>query len=319
MVRALLIGNYGVGNLGDEALCEAVQSLAPEVSWTVVSARPTARALPRLPAGLRSFCTTPWWRTLAALRRSDVVVFGGGSLFTDVESWRACWIWWLHVTAARVCGCRILLVFQGIGPLQGSVARWLTASALRQARHVSVRDEPSAVLALALGARDVVQTVDPVLALLPQTSAPQPDGPLVLIPRHNVTPAFLAACHQAAQFGGPVHVVSLQPDDEQEEIVTRALVAAVPGATCVPVRTLQELVAAIMPARQVVTQRFHGALAALALDKPLVIVPQGGGDKLSNLRDIAEGRVPRTTLYDRLEMGRLAFRQALGLRDSPSR
>ncbi|MBI5155969.1 hypothetical protein HZA45_01700, partial [Candidatus Peregrinibacteria bacterium] len=96
-MRCVLIGNYGTGNFGDEALRSYFLKSFPEIEWQVVSARPTADELPRLPAGPRSLFTTKWFRTIKALRHCDAVVFGGGTLFTDSESVFACFLWWLHV------------------------------------------------------------------------------------------------------------------------------------------------------------------------------------------------------------------------------
>ena len=102
-MRCLLISNYGTGNHGDVALKEYFLTRFPEVEWIVLSANAQSpRDVPRLPFGLRSLFTTPWWRTLAALRSSDAVIFGGGSLFTDVESVRACLLWWWHACVARM-------------------------------------------------------------------------------------------------------------------------------------------------------------------------------------------------------------------------
>jgi len=113
-VHCLLIGNYGAGNLGDELLREAHLRNETNVQWTVCSASPKDGQLPRLPLGVRSFLTTPWWRTFTALRNVDAVVFGGGTLFTDGESIRACMLWWWHAFIAHVFGQPILLADQGI-------------------------------------------------------------------------------------------------------------------------------------------------------------------------------------------------------------
>lgn len=74
-MHCVLIGNYGVGNFGDEALKEYFLSAFPDITWSVVSARPSGEELPRLPGGFRSLFSH-WWKTLGAIRNTDAVVFG---------------------------------------------------------------------------------------------------------------------------------------------------------------------------------------------------------------------------------------------------
>ena len=114
-MRLLMVGNYGDGNVGDEALREYFLRRYTSHRWTVLSAHPsTPQELPRLPSGIRSFLSFKWLRTLNQLPDFDAVVFGGGSLFTDIESPLACILWWLHVRAARFFGKPVLLAFQGV-------------------------------------------------------------------------------------------------------------------------------------------------------------------------------------------------------------
>jgi polysaccharide pyruvyl transferase WcaK-like protein len=52
----------------------------------------------------------------------------------------------------------------------------------------------------------------------------------------------------------------------------------------VPIRTVDDLVREIGTSSFVLTQRYHGALAALALGIPFEAVAQGEGDKLADLQ-----------------------------------
>ena len=98
-MRYLLVGNYGVGNAGDEILKDYFLERFPGIEWIVCSACPVSGEVWRLPAGVRSFLSFKWLYTLWVLRKSDGMVFGGGSLFTDVESVRACFVWFAHAFA----------------------------------------------------------------------------------------------------------------------------------------------------------------------------------------------------------------------------
>ena len=52
------------------------------------------------------------------------------------------------------------------------------------------------------------------------------------------------------------------------------------------VRTLDELVQGLSSAGFVISQRYHGALSALALEKDVEILSQCDGDKLSTLQNL---------------------------------
>ncbi|MEK7137506.1 MAG: polysaccharide pyruvyl transferase family protein, partial [Patescibacteria group bacterium] len=142
-MQYLLVGNYGVSNAGDEILREYFLERFPEIDWKVLSAHPEKGEFPRFPAGLRSFFSLRWLSTLRELRKADGMVFGGGSLLTDTESVRACFIWFLHAAAAWLLHKPIILAFQGIGPFRTKAGEWCSRWVVRRAAFISVRDEES--------------------------------------------------------------------------------------------------------------------------------------------------------------------------------
>jgi polysaccharide pyruvyl transferase WcaK-like protein len=308
-MRCVLIGNYGEGNFGDEALREYFLGRFPSVTWTALSARPGPGELPRIPAGIRSFVATPWFRTLRAIRSTDAAVFGGGTLFTDAESPRACLIWWLHAAAARLCGTPIYLAFQGIGPFRRPWAARLARQVVRWAAFVSVRDAASAARVGEWGMHaKCIQSFDPILLLLhEQKSSVEHKNCLVVIPRKNSGDAFRSAVRAAVSGYPSVRILSFQPDDPAEAAYVRALAADVGGAVA-PVRSIAELQNGLRDAGEVVTERYHGAIAALALGIPMRIVAQREGDKLDVLRGLGVSAV--ADLLERVRRGEEALREA---------
>ena len=286
-MRYLLVGNYGVGNLGDEALKEYFLKSFPDVEWQVLSAHPMMGEYPRLPAGLRSLFA-PWWKTLGVLRKSQGMVFGGGTLFTDIESSYACFLWWVHAVVARIFHKPVLLAFQGVGPFHTRVGEWFARRVFRHAAFISVRDEASAkrVESWRLN-KEIVQTFDPVFSLMQsQGSLKSTQNVFVIIPRNNSDATFRDQAIGFARERNPESIVilTLKPDDAREQEVCRGLVTALDGqATIVPVRSLSVLLVEVGRASSVLSQRYHGALAALALGKELTVVPQGEGDKMEEL------------------------------------
>lgn len=308
-MKLLLIGNYGAGNVGDEALREYFLQRFPEHEWTVVSASPKGpEEVPRLPLGVRS-AFRPWWKTLVALWRCHAVVFGGGSLFTDVESIFACVLWAKHAAAAMLFGKPRFFAFQGIGPFRTPTGRCFARCALKRAAFISVRDNESAARVRELTGVQPIVTADPVTLLFPRETSTGTE--LVIIPRANSSEEFLSAVRTAIAERHPSHVrvVLLQPEAEQG--IAHVLRTFIPEMEAVPVRSLGDLIAALRGASFVLTQRYHGALAALMMGIPYHAVAQKEGDKLSTLcpgetdgtfRDhlLAKARVGEARLHEAL-------------------
>ncbi|MFH1444637.1 MAG: polysaccharide pyruvyl transferase family protein [Candidatus Peregrinibacteria bacterium] len=311
-MRYVLVGNYGVGNFGDELLREYFITSYQEAQWRVLSADPTQGEFPRLPAGIRSFLFTSWWRTLKAIRLSDGMVFGGGSLFTDVESIRAPLLWWWHAFVARMLGRPIILAFQGIGPFRTRIGEWCARWVVARALFISVRDPASfqRVQSWKMNTK-VIQTADPALSLFKaENRSSSSQKLLVIIPRRNSTIPFnerATALRNSASWDA-VHILSLQPQDRAEQRVCRTIAQSLslPESSIISVGSLEALVAEISEAQLVLAERYHGALAALALGVPFDVVSQAKGDKLSALTSISAPE-----LRDALSEGERQLRSVL--------
>lgn len=317
-MRCLLVGNYGTDNLGDEALRDYFTQTFSDIEWTVLSAAPKAdNELPRLPGGLRSLFGTSWLKTVRAIRRSDAVVFGGGSLFTDVESVYACYLWFLHAFVARLFGKPVVLASQGMGPYKTTSGEWCARWAARHSAFISVRDEESAKRVESWGLdHKCVQTFDPVfLAMGKYKNKLSSKNVFIVIPRHNSSSILHieAQKYASAKYNGlPVHILLMQPDDVREQGIAKVLSEALPGSVIFPVRTLDELMSEVTAANFVLTQRFHGALASLAVGVPTHILPQGAGDKLSTLvRFTGEAPDDVSEMSQRALNGENALRETL--------
>lgn len=288
IMRCVLVGNYGTGNLGDEALKDYFLASFPDIEWITLSAASAGdREAVRLPAGLRSFCSLRWLRTLRLMHRCDAVVFGGGTLFTDIESVQACVIWGIHAWVARLLGKPVLLCFQGIGPFRTKAGERIARRVVRDARYVSVRDQASAARIREWGRVDFVQTFDPVFSVVQKRkSSHDTKNVFILIPRRNSGNSFMEEAHRLLDQTAYdiIRIVLMQPDDPGEQKIAEYFKKLCGDrAQVIGVTTLAGLIDAVRDASLVLSQRYHGALAALALGRWLVICPQEKDDKLSSL------------------------------------
>ena len=312
-MRCLLIGNYGVGNLGDEVLRKYFLITFTEVEWVVVTCHgelcrtmrqnsecrtstglSVTHIVPRLPFGLRSL-VTPWWRTVREYWRADSVVFGGGSLFTDSESIKAPLIWWWHACLAWIFGKPIFLAFQGVGPFRTYLGASLTKWVVKRAKFISVRDH-SSFERVKKWTNNVVESFDPVFHSLSlsreraRVRVSEKRDILVLIPRSNSDDTFLHRAQDIYKTKSFYHVLilSLQPDRACEKAVCKKVQEHIPSAQILSVHSLNELSRIIESASFVFSERYHGALAALVHGIHFETVSQTQGDKFDALRILSK-------------------------------
>ncbi len=174
MSRVAISGYYGFHNLGDEAVLAAtageLRRRRPGVEITVLSACPaeTARA-----HGVRGVSRRDPREIIGALRRCDLFLCGGGSLFQDATSWRSPWYYLSILALARRLARRTVVYAQGIEPFRRAPVRAAVAFLLDRVDLITVRDATSQTVLAEIGVRRprVVLSADPSLLLAPEWSA----------------------------------------------------------------------------------------------------------------------------------------------------
>ncbi len=315
-MRCVLVGNYGVGNIGDEALCEFFLHAFPDIEWTLVSGKREAESgkctvdsemrtvVPRLPLGFRSLSSS-WWRTISSIRHADAIVFGGGSLFTDIESVWACIIWRAYAVLASFFHVPVLLAFQGAGPWKTSLGRRLSRATYLQAAYVSVRDSESLARLQSFGLpTPPVLTFDPAFALFAAHTRKQEGRRLVIIPRtHSDEKFFDAVRKKLTENFSDVRILLMQPDANEKRVGEQLKELANRKAEIVELTSVVHFLEEVSGAAEVISQRYHGALAAFAMEIPVHIVPQADADKLAALHILTTQHLARETLLQRVKTG----------------
>ena len=227
---------------------------------------------------------------MSAYRKCDAVVFGGGSLFTDTESAYACFLWWLHAKLAFLLGKDVHLAFQGIGPFKTRFGERLCLAVCKRAASISVRDALSHKRVGEWGlTQNSVQSFDPVFSLIESRKIDIcTKNILVVIPRKNSGDKFTEATQKKIKSMHPasVRILSMQSDCKSEIEFCQKLASSIDIECSVQkVCTLDELLRELSSADFVISERYHGALAALALGKDVEVVSQREGDKLSTLQN----------------------------------
>ncbi len=171
MAKLLLSGYYGFGNLGDEAILastvEAIGRRAPEVGISVLSANPSETSASH---GIQAFNRMSPSGVVSAIRMSDLVVFGGGSLLQDSTSFRSLSYYIAFIYLVKALGKPLVVYANGIGPLRSAAGKRLTGAALRTAKEITLRDPESESVLKELGVgldAKVAVTADPAFLLTP--------------------------------------------------------------------------------------------------------------------------------------------------------
>ena len=194
-----IYGNYGAGNIGDELVGKGILHMINNLNLEtegkntcIVFAHNTSIArkywkdtlvFQILPAGLRSFFTE-WYTSLLMLKNCNLIVFGGGTLFTETpkKSFRL-WMW--HFTLLKLLNKNIIILGQGFSSLKDSDNVFKLINMTHNVSAITARDEYSSHFLASKTSTDVAKKIvyapDPIFALPCQKPLEKSDGKLTLV------------------------------------------------------------------------------------------------------------------------------------------
>lgn len=306
MSNVILVGAFGQGNPGDEALCAAFCRALDGHDVTVVSADPAAttrqHGRPASAASARSVDR--------AVRDADAVVVGGGTVFKQLaaSTGRAPNAL-LRNTAALVAGARlrgvsVAMIGVGAGTLRGTTARALCRWIIPHTDLVVLRDEESASVLAATGMRPPFwMGADPAWTLFDAAHAPQTG----MGARRSITVAL--SHHAVERTGLDTLVTTLQPFVHDWDLrlqpwqlgansldldldLARVLQQRLGGVEILPAPTdLYDAASGFADDALVIGMRFHALVAAAAAGSRFVAIAHE--PKLAGLaRRLEQASVP---------------------------
>ncbi len=286
--RVVMSGYYGFSNSGDDAILESIQQAvcqdSSDVAFTVLSNDP---ALTRRQYGVEAVSRFRIFQVRAALRRSDCLLFGGGSLLQDTTSTRSLLYYLAVIRCAQRLGKPVMLYANGIGPVRREANRRRVKRTVESVTLVTLRDHSSARELSEMGVRreDMKVTADPVFQLesagperaweLLRSSGLAGDAPFVAVsvrewPGTGDFPRQLARLcdHLRRAYGLEVLFLIMQPsrDLAVTQQVRRYMgePSHVLDAPCAP----RELMAALGQARLCLAMRLHTLIFAARMAVP---------------------------------------------------
>lgn len=152
MSKVVISGFYGFHNIGDEAILETLvsklKSMDPNIRITVLSNNPDeTRTKYKVDAVKRHDVL----KVFNAIRKSDVLFSGGGSLLQDDTSARSIHYYLSIIRMGLLMKKEVFLISNGIGPLSRPHNKRQVAHVLNKVNHTTVRDYNSKKLLEEIG------------------------------------------------------------------------------------------------------------------------------------------------------------------------
>ena len=322
-----------------EAAAATYGIAAVPISSAVVKPRapgnPLARLAQKAVIGIpNEFCA--WFKAFMTLKGADALIVPGTGLLSDafgLFNWGPYNVFKWSL-AAKLRRCKLLFVSVGAGPIYGAPGRWLVKSALSMADFRSYRDDATMEYLKGIGVRTENDHVYPDLAFsLPEVKMPRevpPEGRRRVVgvgvmayawrygSDNPSKAAHLAYLENLVVFAEWLldheYDVRLLIGDICDAPVTqefKALMKARPSAydegriVDEPVSSVEQLLSQLAATDVVAATRFHNALLALMLDKPVICI--SFHQKCTSLM-VAMGLSPYCLDYNHFDSGGLIER-----------
>jgi polysaccharide pyruvyl transferase CsaB len=269
-IQAVLCGYYGKGNGGDEALLVSMlEMLPPTVQPLVLSADPRATSKSY---GVKSADRMNSGAVVRALRESQYLILGGGSLIQDATSIRNSIYYGGLVGLASQFGLKTIAVAQGIGPLDKSLTRWIAKNTFASCTAISVRDPASESLLKDWGINCILapdpvwsMSATPVPAIAnipsPKIAVTLRSHPQLTSQRLNVLTQALADLQAAT--GSHILLVPFQPTTDVE-IAERMRSQLTENSQIVTISDPKQLKGLFQGVDLAIGMRYHSLIMAAA-------------------------------------------------------
>ncbi len=167
-IDVVISGYYGYKNSGDEALLKAtisdLKKLIPKINIVVLS------ATPRLTGRLHEVSSIHRFNLIKIffiLRRTKLLISGGGSLMQDVTSTKSIIYYLTIIRLALYNKAKVMLYANGIGPIFYRKNRAKVYSVVNRVDCITLRDEISRdeLVKLGIDEQRIIITADPAYTL----------------------------------------------------------------------------------------------------------------------------------------------------------
>lgn len=166
--HVLMSGYYGFNNSGDEAILlsmhKNIEKLGNNIHIVVLSNDPEET---KKKYGVDVAYRFSFRQAVAAIRKCDVLLSGGGSLLQDSTSTRSLFYYLSIIMAAKLFHKKVMLYANGIGPVTKKWNRRLVKLVVNQADIITLREENSfeELRNMGVSNKKAFVTADPVFTM----------------------------------------------------------------------------------------------------------------------------------------------------------
>ena len=274
-----IIGYYGSHNAGDIWLNQKIKQ------W-ITQKFPTHTSI------VEHTCQDKF-ATFSKIKQSDIVVFGGGSLFQDIGSLKSVTYYLSLILWANFHKKPVYLISHGIGPIRRKLTKLLLKFALKKC-HITLRDEASydQLETLNIIPKSLAVTAD--LAYFNQSISPSdpPQTPLLLfsIKPSSVTQQLSEAVTELT--GQNIQVQGLIADTKED---TQVSIMTLQNTRYWTLQDHLDIENTSLNAHLLITMRYHAAVWASLKGIPFIALSDD--PKLIELtKELKQIRIPLSTL-----------------------
>lgn len=155
MKNVLISGYYGFNNTGDEAMIETMSSLLAKKDCALIVLSSNPEKTKEL-YNVQAYDRYKLFEVIKAIKKSDVVISGGGTLFQDITSRKSIWYYLGIVKLAQFFGKKVCVAYQGMGPITVRAHRVSTKRTLnkKSVKFIGLRDKQAIEYAKEIGIKE---------------------------------------------------------------------------------------------------------------------------------------------------------------------
>ncbi|MBS1704251.1 MAG: polysaccharide pyruvyl transferase CsaB [Armatimonadetes bacterium] len=280
MSKVLVAGYYGCGNVGDDAiLLGFLQGMqGKNVDVTVMSGNPEET---RRMYGVQTINRRDMSEFGQAIASCDALVFAGGSIFQDVTSVKSVAYYSNLVRVAKKSNKKVVLLGQGIGPLNSLFGKQLAKGAFNSCDAICVRDPQSVKALKDVGYKGTPRVTADLAFLLPKpTVDPSVESyqlggmtGVAVIPRpHGKGPQianfFSELCAQLMKLRMMPMLVEMDREDDRPLIMEIEKRQGGKIPTIKNFNTPMQMMQQFVRLDGVISMRLHGGILASAMGLP---------------------------------------------------
>ncbi|MBO8160341.1 MAG: polysaccharide pyruvyl transferase family protein [Thermosipho sp. (in: Bacteria)] len=264
MKKVLLVGYYGFGNIGDELMRNSVKLFLKDEGFEI------HELLPKKEESTISYNRFNFLSVLKAIKKTDVVVCGGGGVLQDKTSFKSFIYYYTVFRTALLFNKPVIFFGNSFGPLKRKITRHLFKKLLKNEKlYIFARDMVSFKYASRYNKKIYLGT-DPAIPVLRniENEKNKNTKKAVIIPRRirSYVPILLSLVKEGFE---EVTFVPFAPEDlALSKRLSNFSVKNLRVGYC----EVNEAIKNILESSLIISERFHGALIAGYFGIPFISI-----------------------------------------------